>query len=266
MIHKKYRSLIMIAIQDSMAYRGAYFFTVLGRFVALVTLFYIWRGLFTGHDVLNGYTWEDMKTYLFITFTVNALISWYSEGRISSKIRDGSVAADLIKPLNFQKMQLAGTVGSSVGEIAVSLAFCIIILPLFGGIHAPVSAIHTGFFFISIIFSFLIKFGIVYLFGLMCFFTTESVGLRWARGAVTDLFSGALIPITFFPATMLSVSNFLPFRGIVYIPASIYTGTAGDIYDIIGLLAFQAVWAVVLWFCGMLLWNTAIRKVTVAGG
>jgi len=59
----------------------------------------------------------------------------------------------------------------------------------------------------------------VYLFGLLCFYTTASTGVRWARGALTDLFSGALVPITFFTPAMLAVSRVLPFQGIVF-----YTG------------------------------------------
>ena len=266
MPRKKYRSLFMVSIQDSMAYRTSYIFNIMSRFVALVTLFYIWKALFAGHETVNGYSWERMKTYLFITFSINSFISWYSEGRVSNKIRDGSVAMDLLKPLDFQKTQLAGALGGSVAEIAVSLAFCVILLPLFGGIETPPGAINTLFFGISVVLSFFIKFGVVYLFGLLCFYTTASTGVRWARGALTDLFSGAMIPITFFPATMLTISRLLPFQGIVFIPASIYMGTAGDVADMTGMLVFQAIWAVALWLFGKVFWHSAVRKITIAGG
>jgi len=266
MPRKKYRSLFKVSIQDCMAYRTSYIFNIMSRFVALVTLYYIWNALFARHGTVNGYSWEQMKTYLFITFCVNSFISWYSEGRVSNKIRDGSVAMDLLKPLDFQKTQLAGALGGSVAEIAVALTFCVILLPLFGGIATPPGALNTLFFGVSVILSFFVKFGVVYLFGLLCFYTTASTGVRWARGALTDLFSGAMIPITFFPATMLTISRLLPFQGIVYIPASIYMGTAGGVWDMAGQLAFQTVWAIALWYFGKLFWNAAVRKVTIAGG
>jgi ABC-2 type transport system permease protein len=266
MIHKKYRSLVKISIQNCLAYRSSYFFNILSRFVALLTLFYIWRALFSGREMLNGYTWEQMKTYLFMTFIVNSFISWYSEGRVSYKIHDGSVAMDLLKPLDFQKTQLAGTIGGSAAEIAVSLMFCVLLLPIFGGVSLPPGALNAVCFGISAALSFFIKFGIVYLFGLLCFYTTASMGVRWARGAITDLLSGALVPITFFPASLLALSKALPFQGVVFIPVSIYTGTIGGLSDMVYGLLFQAVWAAALWFMGRAFWRVAVRQVTILGG
>jgi ABC-2 type transport system permease protein len=266
MFHKKYRALFKISIQDCLAYRSAYIFGIMSRFVAMVTLFYIWRALFAGQAAVNGYTWDEMRTYLFITFGVNSFISWGSEAKVSMKIRDGSIAMDLLKPYDYQKTQLAGTLGGCAAEIVVALGFCVLLLSLFGGVGVPPDALSSLFFGVSAVFSFLIKFGIVYLFGLLCFYTTASTGLRWARGAITDLFSGALIPITFFPPAMLAMSRILPFQGIVFIPASIYMGTAGGPADILGLLAFQAAWAAALWFSGKLFWRVAVRQVTIAGG
>lgn len=265
MFRKKYRSLMKIAIQDALAYRMSYLLNSLSKLVSMVTLFYIWRALFAGRAQLNGYTWAQMKTYLFVTFAVNALISWYSEGKISRKIMDGSVAMDLLKPVDFQKTQLAGTLGASLAEIGLALIFCALMLPLFGGVIAP--GLRNGLFFaVSLLFSFFIKFGVVYLFGLLCFFTTGSLGVRWARGALTDLFSGALIPITFFPGPLLALAKALPFQGIVFIPVSIFTGTAGGTADMLRLLAFQALWAVLLWYAGKAFWRVAVRQVTIQGG
>ena len=264
--NKKYLSLFKAAVQDCLAYRSSYVFNILAKFVSLITIFYIWKALFNGLGALNGYTWAQMKTYLFVTFGVNALISWYSESRISHRIRDGSVAMDLLKPMDFQKAQLAGTLGGSAAEVAVSLAFCVVLLPLFGGVSLPPDTLHGVCFSISVIFSFLIKFNVVYIFSLLCFYTTSSLGIRWARGAITDLFSGALIPITFFPGPLLVLSRILPFQGVVFIPVSIYMGTVGSLTDILRSLCFQAIWAAALWFLGKAFWRVAVRQVTILGG
>ena len=266
MFHKKYWAICRVNMQDGLAYRSSFIFNIMARFVSMVTLFYIWRALFDGREALNGYSWPQMKTYLFMTFAVNALISWYSEGRVSTRILNGSVAVDLLKPLDFQKAQLAGALGYSITEAAVSVAFCAALLPLFGGIIPPPSAAHAGLFAVSLILSFLIKFGIVYLFGLLCFYTTSSMGVRWARGALTDLFSGALVPITFFPGPLLALSRVLPFQGVVFIPVSIFMGTAGGYGDMLRALGFQALWAAALWLLGKAFWRAAVRHVTILGG
>ena len=265
-LNRKYISMFKAAVQDCLAYRLSYLFNILAQFVSVFTIFYIWKALFNGRDTLNGYTWGQMRTYLFVTFGVNALISWYSESRVSNRIRDGSVAMDLLKPYDFQKAQLAGSLGGSVTEIAVALIFCAVLLPLFGGVSLPPDPPHAVCFLVSVVFSYLVKFDVVYIFSLICFYTTSSLGIRWARGAVTDLFSGALIPITFFPGPLLALTRILPFQGVVYIPVSIYMGTAASFTDMLRAMAFQAVWAAALWFLGKACWRVAVRQVTILGG
>lgn len=266
MIKKKYISLFKIAMQETLAYRVSFFINMLSKFISMLTVFYIWKGIFHSRDVLNGYSWDQMKTYLFVTFIVNSLISWYTEGKISAKIMDGSVAMDLLKPIDFQKTQLARTLGASFTEIGISLIFSSIFIILFGGIILPTDFTHVILFLISAFVSFFVKFGIVYFFGLLCFFTTSSLGIRWARGAITDLFSGALIPISFFPNWILGLSKVLPFQGIIFIPVSIFTGTAGSYANMLWLIAQQTAWAIIIWYMGKLLWKFALKNVVIQGG
>ncbi|WP_010268446.1 ABC transporter permease [Paenibacillus senegalensis] len=265
MIHRKYISLAKITMQHAIAYRFTYFISLIGNLIFILTMFFLWRAIFDGREELSGFTWEQMKAYIFITFLSNSLISWYSETRIAKKIISGEVAMDLLKPISFQKARAAETIGSSIMEGCISAVMIFIILLLTSGIILPGSWMSAAMFIISLLASLLIKFCIVYISSLICFWSTNGIGIAWMRAAITNFFSGALVPLAFFPGWLEKLSLLLPFQGIVYIPASIYLGRLEGMQALqnVGL---QLLWVVVLWLAAKLMWNWAVRQVTINGG
>ncbi len=265
MIKKKYISLAKTTMQNTIAYRSAYLISLTASFIFVMSMFYLWRAIYADRGELAGYTWDQMKAYLFVTFLTNSLLSWYSETRISWKIISGDVAMDLLKPLDFQKARIAETVGSSLFEGGVAIVMIGIVLLFTQGILLPANGIAWGLFILSLAASLLIKFGIVYIAGLLCFWTSSAFGIAWGRAAITNLFSGALVPLAFFPGWLERIALLLPFQGIVYIPASIYLGhlTGLQALQHIGL---QLVWVGILWGCGKVMWSFAVRQVTIHGG
>ncbi|MBW8349892.1 ABC-2 family transporter protein [Bacillus sp. IITD106] len=265
MFQKKYRSIAKITMQNTMAYRFNYFISLISSLIFILAMFYLWKSIYAGRTELAGFTWDQMKAYLFITFLTNSLVSWYSETGISRKILDGSVAMDLLKPLNFQKARLAETLGSSIVEGLIGAIFVTIFVILFAGVLVPDNAFTIVLFAISLVISLVLKFSIVYIFSLLCFWTTSAVGIAWSRAAITNLFSGALIPLTFFPDWLKALASILPFQGIVYIPASIYLGKIQGV-EAVQMLCLQLFWVFVLWMVGKIMWNWAVRQVTIHGG
>ncbi len=265
MFKKKYRSLCKISMQNTIAYRSSFIINTAASLFAIISLLFLWKAIYGGRVELSGYTWNQMKAYLLITFITSTLLSWYSESAISRKILDGTVAMDLLKPLDFRKARLAETIGASVFESIIGIVMSCIIIFIFSGIMLPASAMATLFFLVSMVISVLTKFGIVYIAGLFCFWTSNSLGIAWARAAITNFFSGALVPLTFFPGWLERIALALPFKGIVYVPASIYLGQFQG-WDALLAIGQQILWLFILWGIGKLLWNWALKQVTIFGG
>jgi ABC-2 type transport system permease protein len=91
------------------------------------------------------------------------------------------------------------------------------------------------------------------------------MGISWFRRGITDFFSGAIIPLSFFPAGLKTVSDILPFRGIVSVPATIFIGQMSE-SQILVTFAVEIAWIVGLWYIARLIWHFAMRKVTIHGG
>ncbi|WP_374705605.1 ABC transporter permease [Paenibacillus apis] len=262
---KKYITLALCSMQNTLAYRLSFILNFLASFIGLIAMYCLWQAVYTGRDQLSGFTWEQMQAYLLVTFFVNSMLSYYSESSISGKIIDGSVMMDLLRPIQFQKARLAETLGSCVLE---GLLSCILIgtAAVFTlGISLPQDGVGMLQFGISMLSSIFVKFCIVYMSALLCFWTTSSFGIYWARTSITNLLSGALVPLTFFPGWLESLAMALPFQGIVNTPVRIALGMTGraEAWQMIGV---QWVWIILLWLLGRWLWSRAVRQITIHGG
>ena len=57
----------------------------------------------------------------------------------------------------------------------------------------------------------------------MTFFIFNNTGLIRAKRVVIDLFSGLLLPISFYPVWAQNLMSYLPFQAISYVPSMIFT-------------------------------------------
>jgi len=262
---KKYVSLLKMSMQVSFTYRFNFLINAISGVVFITSLYYVWKAIFAQRAELNGLTWEHMQSYLLVVFISNMLLSWYSETAISRRVMDGSVSMDLLKPIDFQKARLSETLGTSLVEGGICIIIAVIWAFMFTGVQVPPDASSAALFLLSLLLSVFIKFGIVYLSGLLCFYTTSMLGVAWARAAITNLFSGALVPIALFPDWLGTFAKLLPFQGIVAIPASLYMGQLSGM-TALGQIGIQLFWAIVLWLAGKALWRWSVRQVTIHGG
>jgi ABC-2 type transport system permease protein len=261
---KKYITLIRTSTQQTVAYRSNFYISIASTVLLFISSFFLWKSVYIGKSTVAIYTWDNMKGYLLVAFMCNTLLSWYSESGISRKILDGSVAMDLIKPYNFYFARLSETIGSSVFEalvIAISSVFLII------GLRIPLPADFITWicFFLSVFLALIIKFGIVYLFSMFVFATTSAMGIQWARAAITNLLSGGLVPLVFFPEWCQEIFRNMPFQYIVSFPASIFLNQI-NIQQIGVSFLKELIWIVILFLLGKGLFSICIRKVTIYGG
>ncbi|ASA24449.1 ABC transporter permease [Paenibacillus donghaensis] len=262
---KKYRSIANRSLQNILAYRLSYVMTLLSSFVNLLAVYFLWQGIYNGRESLGGYSWDQMKTYLLVTFLANSILSWYSETAISAKILDGSVAADLLKPIDFQSARFAETLGSSLleGTLGIFLIGCFMMLT--PGVKLPHSPWVYPLFGFSLLAVMVVKFGVVYLAALLCFWSTGSLGIVWTRIALTNLMSGALVPLAFFPDWLERLALWLPFQSIIHTPTVIFLQQT-DGWGALCLIGLQCLWGALLWWAGKKIWSWAVRQVTIHGG
>jgi ABC-2 type transport system permease protein len=86
-----------------------------------------------------------------------------------------------------------------------------------------------------------------------------------AKFFMLELFSGLLLPISFFPHIAQKIMGVMPFESISYVPMLIYLGKLNG-GGMARAMALQVVWVGVLFAIGDGLWRWSTRKVIIQGG
>ncbi len=258
-----YRALVRATARAALAYRLNLLLGLGAVIVQLVALLAVWRVVLAQSSV-NGFTWPQMRAYLLVAFAAGTVVSLMGDFRMAFRILDGDVALDLVKPVDYQKARLAEAIGGLWIEVILIGVVVGVTLAVTGGVDAPAGPAFA-LFAVSMLLLVPLKFLIVYVSTLTCFWTQNFIGVQWARLAVVNLFSGALIPLAFLPGWLATVAQWSPFAGLTSTPALIFLGRIG-VGDGLTLVAVQLGWVVVLWFGARLVWRAGLRRLTVNGG
>lgn len=260
-----YLSLVLSAAQQAAAYRGRILLSTLGNGIWVVAVFYLWRTVYATGEPIAGFDWTAMRTYLVLSYAVNALLSFGSTARLYSLVRTGEIAQELLRPVDYLGAQLALALGAALIEGLLSAVLALVVATLAVGIALPASLVAGLLFLPSIALGFIIKFLISFLFALVCFWTVNGVGVIWSQTALVNLFSGALAPLAFFPDGLRALTTWLPFQGIIAVPLAIYQGHVAG-WELARALGLQLFWVALLWALARLVWGPATRALDIQGG
>ena len=146
---------------------------------------------------------------------------------------------------------------------AADTDFCSI-LPYPYGLSLPYD-LPGVLFLLSISLGFLVLVAFSMLIYITAFYTLSPLGIRILATSVIEFFSGALIPLPFFPETLQPLIYALPFASMQSTPFLIYAGHVKGREAMENIL-LQVVWLAVLTAVGRLLMKRALKKVVVQGG
>ncbi len=260
---RAYLALARANAKSALAYRMSFFLGLFGVLFQFVALLAVWRVLLHQGSV-GGFTWPQMRGYLLVAFASGTVVSLLADFRMGFRILDGTVSLDLVKPVRYQEAQFAGILGGVWIEILVVLLVTAVTRLVGGGLPWPGGA-GFALFLASMVLLIPLKFLVVYACGLACFWTQNFVGIQWARLAIVNLLSGALVPLAYLPHWLGTAANWSPFAGMTSTPGLILIGQVDGRRAVV-LVAVQLGWVVVLWFGAKLLWQRGVRQLTVNGG
>lgn len=261
----RYLSIALTSFQQAITYRITTLTNIGLTFIWVFILYYLWKAAFNEHQMIQGFTWDDMRTYVVIAYGLNALIGWRIAANMMQTIQTGNILRDLVRPLNYCLNQLSIATGAALVEGILSLGLTLVVGLVFIGIQPPASASAALLFGVAVVIGYFTKALIVFSVSLLTFWTLNGVGISWSREAVINILAGTIIPLAMMPGWLQTIANFAPMRGIVSTPLMIYLGKAEGT-DALRLLALAAGWLIVLWFFANWAWKAAFNRVEIQGG
>ncbi|MCS7205030.1 MAG: ABC-2 family transporter protein [Leptospiraceae bacterium] len=252
-----------MSFQKAIAYRFEYFASLLNAFLYIFIFITLWKTLLKEKTNLP-FTSEQMTAYVIIAMVIKTIFP-RNEGFLTTKVRTGEIAVDLMKPYSLAIIFFSDTIGLFLYQI-LSKGFPIFLVSYFlFGISFSFDGVVLLKFFLLFGLSFLIHLFISLLISSLSFFFTETFPFWIVYLSLTTLFSGAIIPLDFFPEGMKDLILLTPFPYLFYYPTLVLVKSQsftnfGDI------LISYLVQATILFLLSYSLYRLGLRKLTIAGG
>lgn len=267
---RTYKPFTRAGMQELVAYRANFICFFIGEIMSAFIMYFVWKAVFlsTDSETFMGFTMEDMVVFLFISFLTGYMT--YSDGAfaVGEEIIDGSIAMRMIRPASFEMCFLFQELGNRI--ISASLIF----VPMVAGVEIyrfvttgtlRLNLMYFGFYFLSMLIAYMISFYFNVCYGFMAFFFKNLWGTTLIKETLVNFLSGATIPLAFLPAGLAAVLNFLPFASLSYTPVMIYMGMY-SVPEILWRMALQLFWMLVMIGISKLIWNSAMKHLSVQGG
>ena len=263
--HSAYFYVYKTQILKSMAYKFDVYGNIIMQTIIMIATAFFWKALFKSADSMGGVTVDTMLTYTVVSSMVSVLLTTNVEWRITDSIRKGTIAIDMMRPVNIFKVFFAENLGGVTALFFQNLLPIFIIGSLIIKLPVPNSTKDTMLFLVSLILAFLINWFLAVIFGMWAFKIIEMSALIQVKKHLIRLLSGSIIPLWFFPEGLRSVLECLPFPYIYQMPISIYVGqyTMDSLQK--GLL-LQVLWVIILWALKTYLEKRVTKFVMIQGG
>jgi len=257
-------SIYFTSVKSAIAYRFTMMLSILTGPLTLLVNYVIWNGVFkaSGKTVISGFTFDQMVTYIVISF-ITVYLTWDDiDGRLADGVREGSFATFLLKPISFLRYEFVNKLGHR------TLAFLIEYIPVFLIMNFlfGFKLFKTNNFFVYLIslgLAFTVSFFLSVLLGILAFWVVKPQGLMRIYNMLEFFIHGTVLPLSLFPDIIQKVFFFLPFQFVAYVPATVFIGNynlGGVIFSSFEIILYGLVQILILFLITLLLWKISIKR------
>ncbi len=257
------------AIAKQNAYEGMYYkydlLLYIFNFIVEITVYIcIWMAIYNTNTDIQGITADKMTTYYILVIALNPILFWGINELVGDSIREGEIQRELLNPISYFNYYFGIRLGELIEAGVVSIiTFCI--SSIIFGVTLPSSIINFILFIAMVGISVVSLYLFEVILGLMAFYSGTTWGVEMFKRAIINIFSGAIAPLTLFPEIFQKMASFLPFKDYLYTPINIYFGDINN-FEIFQIFVKQGIWILILYLLAKLMFNKAIKHITINGG
>lgn len=260
-----YRAGIRIGFLRDIQYRGAVGLNVLGFLIEPIVYLAVWRTVAASQGgSVGGYTVDALSAYYIVWTLVRVFNLAFTPYGWEWRIRGGRLNEFLSQPIHPFHRDLSFFAGQKFVWVLTWIPVAVILTLTFRPELSP-SVFEVAAFLVAIWGGFLVRFLVLYVLGLVTFWTTRGSAIFEIVVAAELVLSGRLVPLDLMPLWTQRVADYLPFKWTFEYPIEVLIGRLEPGEILLGLgaqIAWSAVLGLVLWQ----VWTRAIRRYAAVGG
>jgi ABC-2 type transport system permease protein len=257
-------AMIRLGSRNALFFRANVALSMVSVGLQTVLLVTVWRAVYTDRTAVAGISESDAVSYAVIAMLLWHVALPWQLSSIPERVREGTIATDIIRPVGVVGQSLLQSVGGIVGAIpgvVVGLAIALAV----GGLTPPATGAALLGFLLTATLGWLLAALLNLAVSMVAFWTTDTRGPFYVYRAIASFASGALVPLWFVPTWLRPFLDALPFGLQVFAPLQLWQGQE-PLGGLGGVLAVQFGWlAAATAILALVTWR-ALRKVVINGG
>ena len=259
-------ALAIVGFKRWSAYRaaavaGAVTNSVFGLLRAAITV----AAVGAAGGTIAGYSALDVATYTWLTQALIAPINVWVWGELAERVRTGDIAVDLARPVDLQLAWLAADLGRAAFVLLPRGLPPLAVGALTTGLALPSSGWSYLLGAVSVVLAVGISFAIRFAVNLSAFWLMDVRGVLTLHMVLSNILSGFIIPVAWFPSWLGAVAAATPFPSMLQTPVDILSGRVTGLAAL-QVVALQCFWLVVMLAIGRVVLTRATRRLVVQGG
>ena len=215
-------------------------------------------------NTIQGMSFKQITTYYILVVSLSPIISWGINESIGNAIKDGEIMRELLNPISYFSYYFGLRLGE-LEEAAIVGFLTFILCSVIFKVMLPQSLLNFIFFLIIVCLAVVAVYFFEIILGMIAFYTNSIWGIEILKRAIIHIFAGMIAPIELFPEWLQKISNVLPFKEFIYTPINIYFGNLNNI-EILLVILKLCLWIIIFYIIAKLVFNKAIKNITINGG
>lgn len=219
-----------------------------------------------GGGMVAGYSGSQLLTYVWTGQGLLGVVMLWGWTDLADRIRSGDIVTDLLRPIHPVLNYLAADFGRAGYAMIFRFFPPILAGALFFDLYAPAETLTYPLFALSVLLAIVVCFACRYLVQCTAYWLLDIRGANMVWLFLSGLMSGLYFPIRFLPDWAAALLWFgTPGPSFLQAPMDILVER--DALPVrLGMIAVQALWAVLLlWLCHVVQ-RRAERKLVIQGG
>jgi len=257
--------LVWVSLRQQTTYRAAMLAGLVTNLFFGVLRLALMQALYKDQGAVNGLDLGGAITYIGISQSLIAFLFIFGSNDFMKSVSSGEIATDLLKPVRLFTLWMARDLGRGLVNLFTRGVLFMVIFQFFYPLVWPVSVGQVLVFVFSLTISWLLSFAWRFLVNLAAFWTPDAIGVGRAAFALSQFFSGFILPLRLFPEWTQTIFNLTPFPSMVNTPIDIWIGliSGTEIWLAIGI---QLIWLLLLvWLCQVTV-RAGVRHLVIQGG
>ena len=266
---KPYFSLFRVRFLNGLQYRAAAVGGLATQFFWGLLLIFIYSAFFGDADYSNGFSFNDLVTYVWLQQAFLAFIFLYDwDFELIDMITTGGISYELCRPINLYQIWYVKLFSKRLARGLLRFFPILLVgflLPSPYNLSLPYSLLSFLLFIVTLFLGLVLLVSISMMVYISVFKTMHPAGSMIIFGIIGEFFAGVTIPIPLMPLWLQDITLYMPFRWTADLPLRVYSGHIGTEEALFGV-AMQIFWIAILVTAGTLIMKRVTRLSIVQGG